>query len=80
MANNLDLEEQEQLEELKHFWNKNGNWISWLLIIILGSLAAWNGYQWWQKNQGMQASAMFDVWKKSSNPATRPRLTALFPI
>ena len=45
MANNLDLEEQEQLEELKHFWKKNGNWISWLLIIVLGSLAAWNGYQ-----------------------------------
>ena len=64
MANNLDLEEQEQLEELKHFWNKNGNWISWLLIVILGSLAAWNGYQWWQKNQGMQAAAMFDEVEK----------------
>lgn len=64
MANNLDLEEQEQLEELKHFWKKNGNWISWLLIIVLGSLAAWNGYQWWQKNQGMQSSAMLDEVEK----------------
>ncbi|MEN9374580.1 MAG: hypothetical protein RIR79_2132 [Pseudomonadota bacterium] len=64
MANTLDLEEQEQLDELKHFWSKHGNWISWLLIVILGSLAAWNGYQWWQKNQGMQASAMFDEVEK----------------
>lgn len=64
MANNLDLEEQEQLEELKHFWKKNGNWISWLIIIVLGSLAAWNGYQWWQKNQGIQSSAMLDEVEK----------------
>ena len=64
MATPLDLEEQEQLDELKHFWNKHGNWISWVLIAILGSLAAWNGYQWWQRNQGMQAAAMFDEVEK----------------
>lgn len=78
MANNLDLEEQEQLEELKHFWNKNGNWISWLLIIILGSLAAWNGYQWWQKNQGMQASAMFDEVEKVIKSGDAPKIDRAF--
>jgi len=35
----LDLEEQEQLDQLKHFWKQYGNLISWLLIIVLASYA-----------------------------------------
>jgi len=45
MASHLDLEEQEQLDELKHFWKKYGNAITWLLIVVMGSYAGWNGYQ-----------------------------------
>ena len=45
MAKALDLEEQEQLDQIKHFWKKYGNLISWVLIVVLGSYAAWNGYQ-----------------------------------
>ncbi len=60
MANQLDLEEQEQLDELKHFWKQYGNAISWLLIVVLGAVALWNGYQYWQRNQAAQAATMFD--------------------
>ncbi len=60
MANQLDLEEQEQLDQLKHFWKQYGNAITWLLILVLGAFAAWNGYQYWQRNQATQAAAMFD--------------------
>lgn len=64
MANHLDLEEQEQLDQLKHFWNQYGNLITWVLIAILGTLGAWNGYQMWQRNQATQAAAMFDEVEK----------------
>ena len=60
MANQLDLEEQEQLDQLKHIWKQYGNLISWALIVVMGSFAAWNGYQYWQRNQASQAAAMFD--------------------
>lgn len=60
MAKHLDLEEQEQLDELKHFWKRFGNLITWVLIVVLGAFAAWNGYQYWQRSQGAQASQMFD--------------------
>lgn len=60
MANHLDLEEQEQLDQLKHFWKQYGNAISWLLIVVFGAFAAWNGYQWWTKRQAEQASAMYE--------------------
>ena len=60
MARHLDLEEQEQLAELKHFWNQWGNLITWVLIAIFGSFAAWNGWNYWQRHQATQASALYD--------------------
>jgi predicted negative regulator of RcsB-dependent stress response len=60
MANHLDLEEQEQLAELKHFWTRYGNVISWVLIAVFGAVAAWNGYQYWQRSQAAQAAVMYD--------------------
>lgn len=60
MANHLDLEEQEQLDQLKHFWKQYGNAITWLLIVVLGSIASWNAYGYWQRSQATQAAAMFD--------------------
>jgi predicted negative regulator of RcsB-dependent stress response len=60
MANHLDLEEQEQLAELKHFWKRYGNLISWVLIVVFGAVAAWNGYQYWQRSQAAQAAVIYD--------------------
>ncbi len=63
MANNLD--EQEQLDQFKYFWKQYGNIITWTLIAVLGAYAAWNGYQYWQRNQATQAAAMFDEVERS---------------
>ncbi len=60
MANHFDLEEQEQLDQLKHFWKQYGNLITWVLIVVMASFAGWNFYQYWQRNQASQAAAMFD--------------------
>ena len=60
MAKHLDLEEQEQLAELKHFWKQYGDIITWVLIAVFGSVAAWNGYQYWQGRQASQAAVMHD--------------------
>ena len=60
MANPLDLEEQEQLAALRHFWNRWGGLISWALIVVLTALTAWNGWQFWQRRQAQAASRLFD--------------------
>jgi predicted negative regulator of RcsB-dependent stress response len=60
MATQLDLQEQEQLDALKAFWNKQGNLITWALVLVLGAFAAWNGWQWYQRDQATKAGAMFD--------------------
>ncbi|MBL8305951.1 MAG: tetratricopeptide repeat protein [Rubrivivax sp.] len=60
MATSLDLQEQEQLDAVKAFWNRYGNLITWLLVVVLGGFAAWNGWQWYQRDQAGKAGALFD--------------------
>ena len=65
MAKPLDLQEQEQLDEFKHFWKQYGGLISLLAIVVLGSFAAWNGWQYWQRTQSAQAAVMFEEVERS---------------
>jgi predicted negative regulator of RcsB-dependent stress response len=78
MANHLDLEEQEQLDEIKHFWKQYGNVITWVLIAVLGAYAAWNGYQYWQSSQAAQAAAMFDEVEKVAREGDTDKLQRAF--
>jgi predicted negative regulator of RcsB-dependent stress response len=66
MATHLDLEEQEQLDELKAFWKKYGNLITWVLIAVLAAYAGWNGWNYWQRDQAGKASSMFDQLDKAA--------------
>jgi predicted negative regulator of RcsB-dependent stress response len=74
MAKALDLEEQEQLDQIKHFWKKYGNLISWVLIVILGAYAAWNGYQYWQRDQAAKAAVLFDEVERSATAGDLARV------
>jgi predicted negative regulator of RcsB-dependent stress response len=65
MASNLDLQEQEQLDELKAFWKQYGNLITWTLTLVLAGFAAWNGWNWWERQQGAKASAMYEEFDRA---------------
>jgi predicted negative regulator of RcsB-dependent stress response len=60
MATQLDLQEQEQLDALKAFWKQYGNLVTWVLILALGAYAGWNAWQYWQREQGLKAGAMYE--------------------
>jgi predicted negative regulator of RcsB-dependent stress response len=62
----LDLEEQEQVDQIKHFWNRWGHLISWLLIIVLSAYSAYNGWRWWQKRNAAQAALLYDTVEQSA--------------
>jgi predicted negative regulator of RcsB-dependent stress response len=66
MASPLDLEEQEQLDELKHFWKRWGDLITWALIAVLGSYAAWMGWQSYTAKQAMQSAALYDTVERAA--------------
>ena len=57
----LDLEEQEQLDQLKAFWQKYRNLIIGVLTAALFAYAAYSGYQWWRNSQAAQASQLYDT-------------------
>lgn len=78
MASHLDLEEQEQLAEIKHFWSKYGNLISGVLIVVFGAIAAWNGWQWWQNRQAAEASALFSEADRAAQAGDLARLQRAF--
>ena len=78
MANQLDLEEQEQLDQLKHYWKQYGNMITWVLIAVLGIYASWNFYQYWQRSQAQQAAAMYDEVERVVKSADVARIDRVF--
>ena len=78
MATHLDLEEQEQLDEIKHFWKQYGNAITWLIIVVMGAYAGWNGYQYWQRQQSIKAAALFDEVERSLSTADTAKLERAF--
>lgn len=78
MANNLDLEEQEQLAELKHFWSQWGNLITWVLIAVFGAIAAFNGWNYWQRTQAAQAAALFEEIDRAAAANETERLQRAF--
>ena len=78
MATPLDLQEQEQLDAIKSFWKQYGNLITWTLILVLGAFAAWNGWNWYQRDQGIKAGAMFDELDRSVQSGDVERSAKIF--
>jgi len=78
MAKPLDLQEQEQLDDIKHFWKKYGNLITWVMIAVFGSIAAWNGWQYWQRSQAAQASAIYDEVERAAQAGDTARVERAF--
>ena len=78
MATHLDLEEQEQLDQLKSFWKQYGNLVTWILIALLGAFAAWNGWNWWQRDQSIKAGAMFDELDKAAQAGNADQAGRVF--
>ena len=57
----LDLEEQEQLDQLKAFWQKYRNLITGVLTAALFAYAGYSGYQWWRTSQAATASQLYET-------------------
>lgn len=78
MANHLDLEEQEQIDQLRHFWNTWGTLISSVLVVVFGLVAAWNGYQFWKNRQALQAAALFNAVENATQAGDQARIDKIF--
>jgi predicted negative regulator of RcsB-dependent stress response len=57
----LDLEEQEQLDEFKAWWDKNGKMLINAIIAGLIAFAAWQAYQSWVHKKAAEASNIYQT-------------------
>ena len=56
-----DLEEQEQLEDLKAWWKQWGNTISGVIIAVCAGIIAVQGWRWWTAQQAEKASVLYNA-------------------
>jgi predicted negative regulator of RcsB-dependent stress response len=54
-----DLEEQEQLEELKTWWKLHGTIVTAIVAAMAVGVVGWQAWQWWHNSQSAQASQLY---------------------
>ena len=57
----LDLEEQEQVAELKAWWNQYGTLVVSALAAAALALGGWLAWRWQQETQAQEASVVYDT-------------------
>ncbi|SDV51416.1 YfgM family protein [Chitinasiproducens palmae] len=53
-------EEQETLEEVKAWWARWGNLVTWVALIVLVALAAYNGWNYWQRREAARGAQLYE--------------------
>lgn len=62
----LDLEEQEQVAELKAWWKQHGNLIVGTVVAAALAFTAWQGWRWYQASQAGQAAGHYEAVAKAA--------------
>jgi predicted negative regulator of RcsB-dependent stress response len=62
----LDLEEQEQLSELKSWWKAHGNLVVAVIVAAMLGFAGWRYWNVYQGNQAAQAAALYETLGKAA--------------
>ena len=55
-----EVDEEVRREQLKKLWERYGHYIVVLCVLVVVSVAAWRGYEWWEAKQAAQAGAAFE--------------------
>lgn len=61
-----DLEEQEQLDELKTWWKQYGNLVTAVVVAVALGVVGWQGWNWWQRSQTAQAAAAYGTLQQAA--------------
>ena len=61
-----DLEEQEQISELKTWWKMYGNMVTAVLLAVSAGVVGWQGWSWYQRTQAAEASVIYAAVQKGA--------------
>jgi len=56
-----DLQEQDQLEDLKAWWKQWGNYVTTVVLAVCVGIVGVQGWRWWQHSQAEQASVLYSA-------------------
>lgn len=56
-----DIEEQEKLDAIKDWWDKNGTKIIIIALAFAVAVLGWRGYQWYEQHQATKAMGYFEA-------------------
>ena len=56
-----DIDEQEQLDQLRAWWAKYGTAVLTALVVAMAVLGGWRGWQWYETSQSTQARGYFEA-------------------
>jgi predicted negative regulator of RcsB-dependent stress response len=71
-----DLEEQEQIAEIKAWWKQYGNRLINVATAVALAVLAWQGWNWYQRSQSAQASAVFGALQQAVQEKDTQRIKA----
>ena len=63
----FDLEEQEQISQIKGWWEQYGTLVTGLAVAVALASVGWQGWQWYQGKQSAEASALYGVLQKAAS-------------
>ena len=69
-----NFEEQEQLDELKAWWNKYGTFILTVITVIAVAVAAWRLWQWYENKQAGQAATAYEIVREAARTGDMSRV------
>ena len=58
MSGPYDLEEQERLDAVRHWWEDNARFVYGAIVALLLAIGGWRGYAYWSETQKEEASAL----------------------
>jgi predicted negative regulator of RcsB-dependent stress response len=71
-----DLDEQEQIDQLRAWWAKFGSSALTVLVLALVVVAGWRGWQWYEGNQSTQARGYFEALEEAARQQDGPESIA----
>lgn len=72
-----DLEEQEQIDSIKAWWNAYGNLVTMLLLALAVAVVGWRGWNWYQDGEAGKAAAVFDALEQAVDARDAQKIKGL---
>ncbi len=69
-----NFEEQEQLDELKAWWNKYGTFILTCVTVVAVAVAVWRVWQWYENKQAGEAATTYEVVREAARTGDMSRV------